>query len=169
MRVMKNLSIMLAAMLISTVFAVELDVDGNFNNFKRQWSLSTTRNGTAEVIRVNGTNFVHLASENNAKGQIAIYTARGITAKCGDKISVSADIKGAPMTISLAEYGKKKFLANQVKLFKKSASQQTYKAEFTAANPKTDQVRVSFKVIKGAVIVISNVKVNIISSGENGK
>ena len=166
---MKIFSLMLAVMLASPGFAVEMDIDGNFNDFKHQWTLSTTRHGTAEVIRVNGTNFVHLASENDAKGQIAIYTARGIMAKRGDKIAVSADIKGAPMTISLAEYGKKKFIANQTKKFKKSNSQQTYNAEFTVSDPKTDLVRVSFKVVKGAVIVISNVKVNMISAGENAE
>ena len=166
---MKIFSFILAVVLTSAAFAVEMDVDGNFNNFKRQWSLSTTRNGTAEVVRLNGINFVHLASENDAKGQIAIYTARGISAKRGDKITVSADIKGAPMTISLAEYGKKKFIANQTKKFKKSNTRQTYNAEFTVSDPKTDLVRVSFKVVKGAVIVISNVKVNMISAGENAE
>ena len=57
---MKIFSFILAIMLTSTVFAVEVDVDGSFNDFKRQWSLSTTRNGTAEVIRLNGVNFVQL-------------------------------------------------------------------------------------------------------------
>lgn len=166
---MKIFSLILAVILASPVFAAEMDIDGSFNDFKRQWSLSTTRNGTAEVIRVNGTNFVHLASENDAKGQIAIYTARGISAKQGDKIAISAEIKGAPMTISLAEYGKKKFLANQTKQFKKSAARQTYNASFTVKDPKTDLVRVSFKVVKGAVIVISNVKVEMMSSGGSTK
>ena len=73
------------------------------------------------------------------------------------------------MTISLAEYGKKKFIANQTKKFKKSNTRQTYNAEFTVSDPKTDLVRVSFKVVKGAVIVISNVKVNMISAGENAE
>ena len=166
---MKIFNFMLAIILAPAAFAAAVDVDGSFNDFKRRWSLSTTRNGTAEIIRMNGINFVHLASENDAKGQIAIYTAKGIAAKRGDKIVVSADIQGAPMMLSLMEYGKKKFIASRSKKFPKSAARQTYHAEFTVTDPNTDLVRVSFKVVKGAVIVISNVKVNMISSGENAE
>ncbi|MBR2626107.1 MAG: hypothetical protein IKD23_06895 [Lentisphaeria bacterium] len=166
---MKKLSIILSVMFGCNIFAAEVDVDGDFNNFKRSWALSTQRIGTAELIRENGVNFVQLASENNKKGQIGIYTARGIAAEKGDRISISADIKGGPVTISIIEYGNKKFLANQVKKFPQSDTRQNCSVAFTVENPKTDLIRVSFKVLKGAVATVSNVKADMSVSGEEGK
>ena len=165
---MKRLCIILTALLTAGISASEVYVDGAFDDFKRQWSLSTKRNGVVEVIRVNGVNFVQIASENNPQGQIGIYTARGIEAKCGDKFTVTANIKGAAVTISIMEYGNKKFLANQDKRGKSSADFQSCTANFTVSDPKTDLVRISFKAAKGAVAVVSNVKVDKVS-GENKK
>ena len=165
---MKNLSIILTALVIAGVSAAEVYVGGMFDDFKRQWSLSTKRNGVVEVIRINGVNFVQLASENSPQGQIGIYTARGIAAKRGDKFTVTAEIKGAPVIISIMEYGNKKFLANQDIRGKSSAGFQSCTANFTVKNPKTDLVRISFKVAKGAVAVVAKVKVDKVS-GDNKK
>ena len=165
---MKKFSVILAILLSNTLFAGEVQIDGDFNDFSREWSLSSTRNGVVEAVRVNGVNYVQLASENNPKGQIGVYTARGIAARNGDKFTVSADIQGAPIIISLMEYGNKKFLASQDKRFKNSASKQHCTASFTVKNPKTDLVRISFKVVKGAVAVVSKVKVDKIY-GDNSK
>ena len=165
---MKTWSIISAALLLSSVFAVEIQVDGDFNDLKRHWSLSSTRNGVVEVIRLDAVNCVQLASECNPRGQIGIYTARGIAAKCGDKFTVSADIQGAPIIISIMEYGDKKFLASQDKRFENFSSRQNCTAAFTVSNPKTDLVRISFKVVKGAVAVVSRVKVYQ-TSGDNNK
>ena len=156
---MKKFCIAFSALLMAAVSAAEVYIDGEFNDFKRQWTLSTTRRGVVEVVRVNGVNYVQLASENNPKGQIGIYNGRGIAARCQDKITVSANIRGGMVTISIMEYGNKKFLGSQDKKFKPSASVQTCTAEFTVKNPKTDLVRISFKTVKGSVGVVSHVKV----------
>ena len=155
---MEKFCITFAALFLATVYAAEVYIDGEFNDFKRQWTLSTTRRGVVEVVRVGGVNYVQIASENNPKGQIGIYTGRGIAAKCQDKITVSADIKGGMVILSIMEYGNKKFLGSQDVKFKPSASKQTCTAEFTVKNPKTDLIRISFKAVKGAVGVVSNVK-----------
>ena len=155
---MKKFCIAFSALLMAAVSAAEVYIDGEFNDFKRQWTLSTTRRGVVEVVRVGGVNYVQIASENNPKGQIGIYTGRGIAAKIQDKIAVSADIKGGMVIISIMEYGNKKFLGSQDIKFKPSASKQTFTAEFTVKNPKTDLVRISFKTVKGAVGVVSKVK-----------
>ena len=155
---MEKFCITFAALFLATVYAAEVYVDGEFNDFKRQWTLSTTRRGVVEVVRVGGVNYVQIASENNPKGQIGIYTGRGIAAKCQDKITVSADIKGGMVILSIMEYGNKKFLGSQDVRFKPSASKQTCTVEFTVKNPKTDLIRISFKAVKGAVGVVSNVK-----------
>lgn len=167
---MKKFSFLLMALTMGSIFAAEINVDGKFDNFsKRSWALSTKRIGTAELVRENGVNIIQLASENSKKGQIGIYTAKGFAAVKGDKITISVDVKGGPLTISIIEYGNKKFLAQQVKKFKKSDNQQTYTVDFTIQNPQTDLARVSFKVIRGAVAAVSNVKVDMVSAGEKGK
>ena len=163
---MKKIFIISAALIFAVVSAAEIYIDGEFNDFKRQWTVSTTRRGVVEAVRVGGVNYVQLASENNSRGQIGIYTGRGIAAKCQDKIAVSADISGGMVTISIMEYGNKKFLGSQDKKFKPSAEKRSCSAEFTVKNPKTDLVRISFKTAKGSVGVISNVKADMVKGGK---
>lgn len=166
---MKKFSLLLTAMIISSIYAAEINIDGNFDNFNRSWAVSSKRLGTAELVRDNGVNFVQIASENNRRGQVGIYTARGIPAERGARISVSADVQGGPMMISVFEYGDRKFILHQDKKFEKSAAQQTYKADFTVEDPDTDIICISFGVRKGATAIISNVKVCMDAAGESKK
>lgn len=163
---MKKFCTVFAVLLLAAVSAAEVYIDGEFNDFRRQWTVSTTRRGVVEAVRVGGVNYVQIASENNSKGQIGIYTGRGIAAGCQDKITVSADIRGGTVTLSIMEYGNKKFLGSQDKKFKPSAEKRSCSAEFTVKNPKTDLVRISFKTAKGAVGVISNVKADMVKGGK---
>ena len=160
------LGAILAAMAAAT--AVEIDVDGKFRDFNRMWRTSSKRIGTAELIPDKGENFVHLSSADGPRGQIGIYTARGIPAVRGDRISVAVDASGGPFEIALFEYGAKKHVGAVRKTFPKTRDRITRRVEFTVTNENTDTVRVSFSVKRGAAAVISDVRVDMQSARKDG-
>jgi hypothetical protein len=157
---MKKTAIFLFTLAVTSIFAVEIDVDGRFSNFRRNWSISSTRNGSAELIPVNGVNYVQISADDDKRGSIGILTAFGVPCRSGEMITVTVTVKGGHFEISLYEYGNKKVTGKQFQKFKASAEPQTYKAAFTVRESATDLVRVAFNVKRGASIVINDVKVS---------
>lgn len=154
--------ILFGAILAATAaaMAVEVDVDGKFRDFHRTWRTSSKRIGTAEWIPDGGRNFVHLSSADGSRGQIGVYTAVGIAAVRGDRISVAVDASGGPLEIALYEYGAKKLTGSVRKSFPKTQDRTTLHADLYVTSENTDTVRVAFGVKRGAAAVISNVRVD---------
>ena len=138
--------------------AAEIDVDGGFKDFQRR--------GLAEVVPDQGVNFVHLASDEGPQGHIGVYTAKGIDATLGCKIAVEAEVSGGPLEIAVYEYGEKKFVGFNRKSFPAKKERGVLRAEFTVTGEKTDQIRVAFRVKRGAAAVISGVKVDMTPAQE---
>ena len=153
---------LLGAILAATAAATaaEVDVDGKFRDFTRTWRTSSKRIGTAELIPDKGKNFVHLSSADGPRGQIGVYTAGGIAAVRGDRISVAVDASGGPFEIALYEYSAKKHVGAVRKRFPKTQDRTTRRVDFTVTNENTDTVRVAFGVKRGAAAVISDVRVD---------
>ena len=154
----------LAAM--SAVTAAEIDVDGGFRDFQRNWRLSSKRRGIAETVPDRGVNFVHLAADDGAAGDIGIYTAGSIDATRGCKIVVEAEVSGGPLEIAIYEYGAKKFVGAGRKSFPEKKSRRVLRGEFTVTGENTDRIRVAFRVRRGAAAVISGVKVDMTPAPE---
>ena len=160
------LGLILAATALAT--AAEIDVDGKFRDFSRTWRTSSRRNGTAELISDKGKNFVHLSSADGPRGGIGVYTAGGVAAVRGDRISVAVDASGGPLEIALYEYGAKKSTGTVRKSFPKTQDRITRRVDFFVKNENTDTVRVAFSVKRGAAAVISDVKVDMQSARKGG-
>ena len=153
---------------LAAAAAAEVDVDGNFRDFSRTWRISSRRNGTAELIPDKGKNFVHLSSADGPRGGIGVYTAGGIAAVRGDRISVAVDASGGPFEIALYEYCEKKYAGAVRKSFPKTQDRITRRVDFFVKNENTDTVRVAFSVRRGAAAVISDVKVDMQSARKGG-
>ena len=152
----------LLAVTMNCLNAAELYIDGKFNDFDRNWRISSRKIGAVELVPVAGVNFVQLAAESTPRGKIGILTAGrdGFPAGAGSKFTVSVDVKGGPLEIALIEYSGKKYVTSTRKNC--PAAKKTVRREvvFAVENADTDSVRFAFNVKKGATAVISNVKVD---------
>lgn len=167
---MKKMFLFLLAMTAAALGAVELEIDGKFNDFNNTWRISSHKIGTVEVVPDKGVNYVQLAAEEGIRSSIGILTAgMGVQSKKGDEFTISVDVKGGPLEIALLEYGNKKYLGSSKKIFKASKKSTTYKVTFSVRELTTDAVRFRFQVKRGAAAVISNVKVDQKSSAAPAK
>ncbi|MCI5778338.1 MAG: hypothetical protein MR051_00720 [Lentisphaeria bacterium] len=158
-----------AVLAVMGAAAAEIDVDGGFKDFQRNWRTSSKRRGIAEVVPDQGVNFVHLASDEGPSGHVGVYTAKGIDAVRGCKITIEAEVSGGPLEIALYEYAEKKFAGAGRKNFPVRKNRSVLRAEFTVTGEKTDQIRVAFRVRRGAAAVISGVKVDMVPAQEEVK
>ena len=114
-----------------------------------------------EIVPDQGVNYVQLSAEAGKRSSIGILTAgQGIQSKKGDVFTISVDVKGGPLEVSIIEYGSKKYLGATKQIFRATGKAGTRKVSFTVREPNTDSVRIAFKVKRGATAVISNVKVD---------
>ena len=158
---MKKLVLALFALIAVTLTAVELEIDGKFSDFSKTWRISSRKVGTVELVPDQGVNYVQLSAEAGKKSSIGILTAgQGIQSKKGDVFTISVDVKGGPLEVSIIEYGGKKYLGATKQIFRTTGKAGTRKVSFTVREPNTDSVRIAFKVKRGATAVISNVKVD---------
>ena len=167
---MKKSLLLLFTAVTCCLCAVELEIDGKFNNFNNTWCISSHKIGTVEVVTDKGVNHVQLSAEDGIKSSIGILTAgNGVQSKKGDVFNIAVDVKGGPLEISIIEYGNKKYLGATKQIFKASAKQTTVKVSFSVRELETDSVRIAFKVKRGATAVISNVKVEMTSPAAPAK
>ena len=162
---MKKIGIFLLAMTVNCLIAAELDIDGKFNDFARNWRTSSRKIGTVELVSVDGVNYVQLSAENNPRGKIGILTAgKGFPAQAGSKFTISVDVKGGPLEIAVSEYGNKKYLGSSRENCNATKKTAVQKASFTVKDKDTDSIRFAFNVKKGATAVLSNIKVDMIAA-----
>ena len=128
---------MLAAIMLS---AEELAVKGNFPAPRKPglppagWNKMSGSKGSIEVIPAENGNAVMLTAENGAR--CGIYSP-AVAAKAGDKIKVSAQIRGEKVSLGIFQYSDPRGTTAQRKTV--TAVNGVAEAEFTVANTRHDQ------------------------------
>ncbi|MBQ9803578.1 MAG: hypothetical protein IJW35_01905 [Lentisphaeria bacterium] len=150
---------MLAAIVLS---AEELAVKGNFPAPRKPglppagWNKMSGSKGSIEVIPAENGNAVMLAAENGAR--CGIYSP-AVAAKAGDKIKVSAQIKGEKVALGIFQYSNPRGTTAQRRTV--TAVNGVAEAEFTVADTRkgvTNAIRVCVYAENGQGVSVLNIK-----------
>ena len=150
---------MLAAIILS---AEELAVKGNFPAPRKPglppagWNKMSGSKGSIEVIPAENGNAVMLTAENGAR--CGIYSP-AVAAKAGDKIKVSAQIRGEKVSLGIFQYSDPRGTTAQRKTV--TAVNGVAEAEFTVANTRkgtTNAIRICVYAENGQGVSVLNIK-----------
>jgi len=150
---------MLAAIVLS---AEELADKGNFPAPRKPgknpagWNKMSGSKGSIEVIPAENGNAVMLAAENGAR--CGIYSP-AVAAKAGDKIKVSAQIKGEKVALGIFQYSNPRGTTAQRQTV--TAVNGVAEAEFTVADTRkgaTNAIRVCVYAENGQGVSVLNIK-----------
>ena len=151
--------LMLAALAVT---AEELAIKGNFPSPRKPglppagWNKMSGSKGDLEIISAENGNAVMLTAENGAR--CGIYSP-ATAAKAGDKIKVSAQIKGGKIGLGIFQYSNPRGTTSQRKTV--TAVDGRAEAEFTVADTSkgtTNQIRVCVYVENGQGASVLNIK-----------
>lgn len=150
---------MLAALILS---AEELAIKGNFPAPRKPglppagWNKMSSSQGNIEVIPTENGNAVMLSAADGAR--CGIYSP-AVAAKAGDKITVSAQVKGEKIALGIFQYSNPRGTTSQRKTV--NVTDGKAEAEFTVANTvkgTTDRIRVCIYTENGQGAGVLSVK-----------
>ena len=159
MKKLFTIMMMLAAIVLS---AEELAVKGNFPAPRKPglppagWNKMSGSKGSIEVIPAENGNAVMLAAESGAR--CGIYSP-AVAAKAGDKIKVSAQIKGEKVALGIFQYSNPRGTTAQRRTV--TAVNGVAEAEFTVADTRkgaTNAIRVCVYAENGQGVSVLNIK-----------
>ena len=165
---MKKLLLMAVFAVTCGAFAAELDIKGDFKAPKTpgkppvKWNFTSGSKGTLEIITTADGNSVMLSAD--AGMRFGIYSPP-VAAKAGDKVKISAFVRGEKVIFGIFQYGTPAGSSAQRQTLAASAEGKKIEAVFTVADTKkgkTDRIRVCFMVEKDDAASISDVKAEII-------
>ena len=161
---MKKYAVMLAALFALGAAAGELTIYGDFPEPRKpgqppkNWNKTSGAQGSLEFIAAESGNAVMLTADE--KKNFGIYSQPS-AAKAGDKIKVTAKVRGSGIIFAIFQYSGKSGSSAQRKVLKSTAEGKDLEAVFTVADtPKgaTDRIRVCFLVENGASASITDAK-----------
>ena len=162
---MKKIAAALLFMMMAvTAGAGELTIYGDFpdpvkpGGPPKNWNLVSGAKGSLEFVSTEDGNAVMLSADE--KKRFGIYS-RPAAVKAGDKIKVTAMVRGEKIEFSLFQYGKKFSNPALRKVLKSTVEGKMLEAVFTVTDSprgKTDSIRVCFTVENGSSASIINVK-----------
>ena len=157
---MKKLILLCVLFGMSAVYAEALNISGDFSQPRKAgaapkgWNILSGSKGMLEIVRVANGNGVLLNSEKN--GRFGIYTA-AIAAKAGDRIRVSAFVRGEKIVFGIFQYGNGRSTGSNRKNLTSTTEGSRLEHTFTVSDSprgKTDKIRVVFWVEKGGAASI---------------
>jgi hypothetical protein len=151
-------------MLIFSLSATQLDICGNFLEplkpgwAPKFWNKASGSKGDLEFVSTEIGNAVMLTAE--PKGRFGIYSKK-VAAKAGDKIKVTANVRGEKIVFTIFQYSDKTFNAPLRKELKSTIEGKKLEAIFTIKDTpkgKTDNIRIAFFVENDSAASLINVK-----------
>ena len=145
-----------------TAGAGELTIYGDFpepvkpGGQPKNWNLTSGARGSLEFVSTEDGNAVMLSADE--KKSFGIYS-RPAAVKAGDKIKVSAQIRGEKVALGIFQYSDPRGTASQRKTV--TAADGVAEAEFTVANTRkgaTNAIRVCVYAEKGQGVSVLNIK-----------
>ena len=162
---MKRIAATLMMMVLAAAAgAGELAIRGDFPEPRKpgqppkSWNKISGAQGSLEFVSAESGNAVMLTADE--KKTFGIYSQPS-AAKAGDKIKVTAKVRGDRVTFAIFQYSGKSGSSAQRKVLKSTAEGKDLEAVFTVTDtPKgaTDRIRVCFMVENGASASITDVK-----------
>jgi hypothetical protein len=147
-----------------TAGAGELTIYGDFpepvkpGGPPKNWNLTSGARGSLEFVSTEDGNAVMLSADE--KKSFGIYS-RPAAVKAGDKIKVTAMVRGEKIEFSLFQYSGKFSNPSLRKMLKSTIEGKKLETVFTVTDSprgKTDRIRVCFTVKNGSAASIINVK-----------
>ena len=161
---MKKLLSMLAITVASTVFAGELAIKGNFQLPRKPglppagWNRISGGKGTLELIQSAEGNSVMLSADAGMRFGIYSHPA---AAKAGDKVKVTAFVRGEKVILGIFQYSTPSGTTAQRQTVTATPEGKEVEAVFTVNDTnkgKTDRIRVCLLVDKDGAASFTNVK-----------